>query len=660
MKEMKNKSFFCLWIGIVLMLFLFGCQTEKKEKTPNPEQNPNIVLIFIDDMGYADVGCFGATKYQTPNIDRLADEGMLFSNFYASQAVCSASRASLLTGCYAERVGISGALMPWSKIGLNSEETSIAEMLKEKIYATAIFGKWHLGHQKQFLPLQHGFDEYVGLPYSNDMWPVDYDGTPLNKKGKRKSNYPPLPLYDGNEVIDTIENLQDQANLTTLYTQKAVEFIKNHKNEPFFLYLPHTMVHVPIAVSDKFKNKSGQGLFADVMMELDWSVGEILKTLKENNIDENTLVIFTSDNGPWLNYGNHAGSALPLREGKGCMWEGGPRVSTLMRWPNKIPTASICNQIASTIDILPTISAITGAPLPEKKIDGVSILSLLQDKKDANPRNIFYYYYGKKLIAVREGKWKLVFPHTGRSYQDLEPGEDGFPGPTGLLTVHQAELYDLENDISESKNLSAQYPQIVEGLERIADSARHELGDKLQNIKGKAVRKPGLITSPKTIVNNLAKGKKLTINGEDGFEYAGQGDKTLINGIIGSSYISDGEWLGFQGQDIEISIDLEKTIAVKQMVCRFLENQGAWIFKPEKIEIFSSIDGIHYQNIKTIETNAAQKQETTKIIDYIIPLHQQEVRYLKIKAKNAGACPTWHSGAGGKTWLFTDEIIVEK
>ncbi len=659
MKEMKNKSFFCLWIGIVLMIFLFGCQTENKEKNTNPEQNPNIVLIFIDDMGYADVGCFGATKYQTPNINRLADEGMLFSNFYASQAVCSASRASLLTGCYAERVGISGALMPWSKIGLNSEETSIAEMLKEKNYATAIFGKWHLGHQKQFLPLQHGFDEYVGLPYSNDMWPVDYDGMPLNKKGKRKSNYPPLRLYDGNEVIDTIKNLQDQANLTTLYTQKAVEFIKNHKNEPFFLYLPHTMVHVPIAVSDKFKNKSGQGLFADVMMELDWSVGEILKTLKENNIDENTLVIFTSDNGPWLNYGNHAGSALPLREGKGCMWEGGPRVSTLMRWPNKIPTASICNQIASTIDILPTISAITGAPLPEKKIDGVSILSLLQDKKDANPRNIFYYYYGKKLIAVREGKWKLVFPHTGRSYQDLEPGEDGFPGPTGLLTVHQAELYDLENDISESKNLSAQYPQIVEGLERIADSARHELGDKLQNIKGKAVRKPGLITSPKTIVNNLAKGKKITINGEAGFEYAGQGDKTLINGIIGSSYISDGEWLGFQGQDIEINIDLKKTIAVKQMVCRFLENQGAWIFKPEKIEIFSSKDGIHYQNIKTIETNAAQKQETDKIIDYIIPLHHQEVRYLKIKAKNAGACPTWHSGAGGKTWLFTDEIIIK-
>ena len=488
--KMNNRNLIGFYL-ILLVLLSFGCKPEK-------QRPPNIVIIFIDDMGYADVGCFGATDYQTPNIDQLAREGMMFTNFYASQAVCSASRASLLTGCYAERVGISGALMPWSNVGLNSDETTIAEMLKEENYATAIFGKWHLGHQEQFLPLQHGFDEYTGLPYSNDMWPVDYDGTPINGSGKRKSNYPPLPLFNGNEIIDTIANLDDQARLTALYTHKAVQFIRHHKNEAFFLYMPHSMVHVPIAVSDKFKGKSGKGLFADVMMEVDGSVGKIIKTLKENNLDENTLVIFTSDNGPWLNYGNHAGSAYPLREGKGTMWEGGPRVSTIMKWPGKIKAGSKCDRIASTIDILPTLSEITGAPLPTKKIDGVSILPLLEGEKDANPRNVFYYYYGKRLIAVRKNKWKLVFPHTGRSYRNMKPGQDGYPGPTGTFTVKEPELYDLEKDIGETTDLGMQYPDVVEELKRIGDSARNDLGDKLRNIKGKGVRKPGRIRQEKT------------------------------------------------------------------------------------------------------------------------------------------------------------------
>jgi len=308
------------------------------------KRDPNIVLIFTDDQGYHDLGCYGAKKFETPNVDKLAEEGMRFSQFYASQAVCSASRASLLTGCYAERVSIQGALMPWSSIGLNPEEETIAEILKRKNYRTGIFGKWHLGHQKKFLPPNHGFDKYLGLPYSNDMWPVDYDGTPLQKDDWR-AQYPPLPLIKNTTPVDTIETLEDQSTLTTRYTEAAVEFIEKNRDNPFFLYLPHSMPHVPLGVSDKFRGKSEQGMYGDVIMEIDWSVGQIMKTLKKFGLEENTLVIFASDNGPWLNYGNHAGSAKPLREGKGTMFEGGPRVPCVMKLDGVIPEVKVCHKI---------------------------------------------------------------------------------------------------------------------------------------------------------------------------------------------------------------------------------------------------------------------------------------------------------------------------
>ena len=449
---------------------------------------PNIVIIFTDDQGYQDLGCFGAKGFTTPNIDRMASEGMKFTSFYASQAVCSASRASLLTGCYSERVSIRGALMPWSKVGLNPEEETIAEVLKKKGYATGVFGKWHLGHHKKFLPLQHGFDEYLGLPYSNDMWPVGYDGKPITDG--RKSKYPPLPLIDGNEKVDEIQTLEDQAALTTRYTERAVQFIEKNKARPFFLYVPHSMPHVPLGVSGKFSGKSDQGMYGDVIMEIDWCVGEILRALKKHGLDENTLVIFTSDNGPWLNFGNHAGSALPLREGKGTMWEGGPRVPCVMRWPGRIPAGSSCSQIAATIDLLPTLAAITGAPLPEKPIDGINILPLLERKENANPRDHYFYYYGGELRAVRQGKWKLYFPHKSRSYVGMEPGKDRFPGPTTTLQV-ELELYNLDEDISETKNVIDSFPDIVKGLKALANKAREELGDRLTGSIGKQVRPPG-------------------------------------------------------------------------------------------------------------------------------------------------------------------------
>jgi len=453
-------------------------------------ERPNFVVIFTDDQGYADVGCFGAKGFETPNLDRMATNGMRFTSFYVSQAVCSASRASLITGCYPNRVSIYGALNPLAKIGLNPDEETIAEVLKKKGYTCGIFGKWHLGHHREFLPLQHGFDEYLGLPYSNDMWPVWYDGTPT-AKDHRKATYPNLPLIDGNETIEELTKMEDQDMLTTRYTERAVRFIEKNKDRPFFLYVPHSMPHTPLGVSDKFRGKSQQGKYGDVIMEIDWSVGQILKALKKHNLENNTLVVFTSDNGPWLNFGKHAGSTGPLREGKGTSWEGGQRVPCIMRWPGHILKGSVCDKMASTMDLLPTFAAISGAPLPKKKIDGVNILPLLEGKLDANPRDHLFYYYGRPLQCVRQGKWKLHFPHRHRSYEGVEPGKNGLPGPyaqgeTGL------ELYDLENDIGERHNVADKYPEIVERLQGLGEIAREELGDGKERI-GKGVRPCGRV-----------------------------------------------------------------------------------------------------------------------------------------------------------------------
>ncbi len=296
---------------------------------------PNIVLIFMDDMGYADLSCYGASEYETPALDRLASGGLRFTNFYCAQAVCSASRAALLTGCYSERVGIQGALMPWATSGISEREQTIADLLKARGYATACIGKWHLGHHRPFLPLQHGFDEYLGLPYSNDMWPVDFDGRPATSGTKAK--YLPLPLIDGNDQVGVIATLDDQATLTGRYTERALRFIDRNRQRPFFLYLPHSMVHIPIAASRAFRGRSRRGLYGDVMMEVDDSVRRIVDRLASHGVENDTLVIFASDNGPWLNFGRHAGSAGPFREGKGTAFEGGVRVPCIMRWPGRVP-----------------------------------------------------------------------------------------------------------------------------------------------------------------------------------------------------------------------------------------------------------------------------------------------------------------------------------
>ncbi|MEM6632181.1 MAG: sulfatase, partial [Bacteroidota bacterium] len=456
------------------LLLLVACQSSSP--SAKQEAPPNIVIIFTDDQGYGDIGSYGASGFETPHLDRLASQGMRFTHHYSAQPVCSASRAGLLTGCYPNRIGISGALFPHHKVGLNPEETTLAEMLKAKGYATGIFGKWHLGHHKKFLPLQHGFDEYVGVPYSNDMWPIQLDGTQA-KPGVGRGDFPHLPLVEGNETVELIKNYAGQDKLSTLYTEKAVDFINRHTANPFFLYLPHTMPHIPLGVSSKFRGKSEQGMYGDVMMEIDWSVGQITTALEKNGLSENTVVIFTTDNGPWLNFGNHAGSAGGLREGKTTSWEGGQRVPFIIKWPSQTPPGSVCNKLSCTVDLLPSIAEIVGAALPERKIDGVSLTELWKGDFEAEPRQELYYYFGKNnLNAVRKGNWKLVFPHTFGSYRTI-PGNDGRGGRRIQTKVDSLELYNLMRDPGEVYNVISLYPEKVEELQAVAARAREELGD---------------------------------------------------------------------------------------------------------------------------------------------------------------------------------------
>lgn len=442
-------------------------------------RRPNIVIILADDLGYGDLGCYGAKDYRTPNLDRLAAEGVRFTDFYVAQAVCSASRAALLTGCYSNRVGILGALGPKNEHGINDNETTLGEVFKRRGYATAAFGKWHLGHHPQFLPTRHGFDEYFGLPYSNDMWP---------KHPELKNGFPDLPLIEGEK---TIALNPDQTQLTTQYAEHAVSFIERHKDQPFFVYLAHSMPHVPLHVSEKFRGKTERGLFGDVLEEVDWSVGQILDTLERLKLDENTLVIFTSDNGPWLSYGDHAGTAGPLREGKGTSFDGGVREPCVMRWPGHIPSETVCHEPAMTIDLLPTLAKLIGAKLPDDRIiDGLDIWPLISGQPGAkSPHEALYFYWGQELQAVRSGRWKLHFPH---AYRSLE-GEGGHGGvPTKYVQRQiQLSLFDLESDVGETKNVAAEHPEVVAQLQALAQRAREDLGDSAVKQAGKNVREAG-------------------------------------------------------------------------------------------------------------------------------------------------------------------------
>ncbi|MGY6744876.1 MAG: sulfatase family protein [Cecembia sp.] len=467
----------------VAIFLCFACSTP--EKTVEIPSLPNIVLIFTDDQGYHDVGVYGASDIATPHLDQLASEGVQFTNFYVAQAVCSASRAALLTGAYSNRLGIHGALDHMSRHGLHPEEATIADILKPLGYATAMFGKWHLGHHREFLPTNQGFDEYLGIPYSNDMWP---------NHPQTKDYYPPLPLYQNDKIVDTIWN--DQSMFTTLFTEKSVDFIKRNKDKPFFLYLAHPMPHVPLFVSDKFKGKSNRGLYGDVIMEIDWSVGQIMETLKQHDLEENTIVIFLSDNGPWLSYSGHSGSAYPLREGKGTSWDGGVKVPAIMRWKGTWASGLVQPNPAMSIDILPTLAYLTGAALPVKKIDGQSIHEMMQDASAESPQEGYAIYYNRnELQAVVMGEWKLYFPHR---YRSLAPGQqprhDGIPLDYIMIGMEEMELYHIPSDPSEMKNVISEHLEVVESILQFAAKVREDIGDELTGIKGQNVRLPGQIS----------------------------------------------------------------------------------------------------------------------------------------------------------------------
>jgi arylsulfatase A-like enzyme len=497
-KKLVRSAFFCHDEGMRLLLSLFlACLTVAAgEKRP-----ANVVIILVDDLGYADLGCFGAENIKTPNMDRMAAEGMKFTSFYVAQAVCSASRASLLTGCYANRVSMQGALNHTSKEGLHPDEWLLPEMCKARGYATAAFGKWHLGTDLMFNPLHNGFDEFLGIPYSNDN--TKYHPS-LAKE------MPPLPFYDGLKVVETDP---DQSQFTRRFTERATSFIEHHKNQPFFLYVPHVMPHVPIFASDAFRGQSSGGLYGDVVQEIDWSVGQILDTIKRCGIDDNTLVILFSDNGPFLSYGNHAGSAKPLREGKLTTFDGGVRSPFIARWPGHVPAAQVCDEPVMEIDLLPMIARLIGGKLSERKIDGKDILDLLEGKPGAkSPHEALVFYGGSELQAVRSGEWKLHFPHPYITV-DGEPGRDGKPakfgqmkpkaitqsGIAGIASRHgyrvekiELSLFNLKNDPGELHDVAWEHPEIVERLTKLAEPTRKELGDALMGIKGTENRPLGM------------------------------------------------------------------------------------------------------------------------------------------------------------------------
>ncbi|MDZ4402769.1 sulfatase-like hydrolase/transferase [Prosthecobacter sp.] len=445
---------------------------------------PNVVIIFIDDLGYADIGPFGATKQKTPNLDKMAKEGMKLTSFYAAP-VCSVSRAQMMSGCYGARISVPGVYFPGHANGLNPAETTIAEHLKQQGYATQCVGKWHLGDQPEFLPTKQGFDHYFGIPYSNDM-----------QKTAKETGAKVVPLLRDDKVAELLTD-EAQSRIVERYTEEAVGFIRASKDQPFFLYFPHSAVHTPIWPGEKFRGKSQNGRFGDWVEEVDWSVGRVLDTLRELKLDENTLVIFTSDNGPWLIKGADGGSALPLRGGKGSTWEGGVRVPTIARWPGKIAPGSVCDAVAGTIDLLPTCVSIAGGKVPaEPVIDGRDLSPLLLGKTTESQREAHYYFAGYNLQAVRQGPWKLAIA-TQPETMGKGAANDASKNPR---------LYNLDTEIGEQTNLADQHPDIVAKLQTLADKMNAELGGKQPTAR----RSAGEVAHPQTLypTSDAPRGKK--------------------------------------------------------------------------------------------------------------------------------------------------------
>ncbi len=438
---------------------------------PRPAQDrPNIILINCDDLGYGDLGCYGSPVNRTPYLDRMAAEGLRFTDFYMASPVCSPSRGAMMTGCYPSRIGFDDfdgrwVLFPGQEVGLNPNETTIATLLKRQGYATQIVGKWHCGDQPAFLPTRHGFDHYYGIPFSNDM----------GRQAGRRSNFPPLPLVRDEEVI---EEQPDQAGLTERYVEESVRFLREHRDEPFFLYLAHMYVHLPIYVQPRFERESSNGRYGAAVACVDWAAGVLFRELQRLGIDENTLVIFTSDNGSRVR--GEGGSNAPLRGTKGTTFDGGQRLPCIMRWPGQVPAGRVCPELAASIDLLPTLARLAGTEAPQDRIvDGCDLRPLLFGEPGAkSPRNSFFYFFRSQLDAVRTDRWKLFVRR-----QDAEVKE----------------LYDLRADVGETTNLYDQHPEVVAELMALIESCRQDLGDSGTGVVGQNCRPIGRVADAKPL-----------------------------------------------------------------------------------------------------------------------------------------------------------------
>ena len=451
------------WI-LAGVLALWSIAVPGQVEAADDSRPPNFVVIFCDDLGYGDLSCFGNPTIRTTHLDQMAHEGMKWTQFYVGASVCTPSRSALMTGRLPCRNGMCSnrrrVLFPDSKGGLPAEEHTIAELLKTRGYATGCIGKWHLGHHKQFLPTSHGFDYYFGIPYSNDM-----DRAPEAPKGRGamwnpRSEYFNVPLMRNEEII---ERPAEQTTITKRYTEETVQFIEDHKDEPFFVYLAHSQPHVPLFRSQEFEGVSSRGYYGDVIEEIDWSVGQVLQKLRETGIAKNTLVVFTSDNGPWLTYQDHGGSAGPLREGKGSTWEGGMREPTIFWWPGTIPAASISMEIGSTMDLMATFLSLAGLSLPTDRTFDSHDLTPVLKQTGSGSRDSFFYYRGYELMAVRHGPWKMLLKT-----------RSGYGQPKA--EVHNPPLlFQLGVDPGESRNRAKEHPEVIEQLRQLIEKHQQEM-----------------------------------------------------------------------------------------------------------------------------------------------------------------------------------------
>jgi arylsulfatase len=600
---------------LLVIVLLQSCSSSSSSKN----SQPNIIILFADDLGYGDLGVYGHPTIRTPNLDAMASNGMKFTNFYSGSPACTASRYALLTGRYPIRSGFPWVLHPNSSRGIHPKEYTLAEGMKDAGYATACFGKWHLGTtKKEYLPLQNGFDEYLGLPYSNDMIPPRWND---------------IPLMEGN---DTIAVNPDQNTLTQRYTERAIDFITRHSQNPFFVYVPFAMPHIPLHPGEKFAEKSLRGKYGDVVEELDWSVGEILNALEKNNLSEKTLVIFASDNGPWLIKKQEAGSSGLLRDGKGSTWEGGMRVPMVASWKGKIAPSSLATQPTSTLDLYTSLLKLVGQKIPEGTVyDGKDVSNIfLGEKKSEEIEKPFFYYGPKKLHAVRKGKWKLHI-HTSSQIR-----KDYFNGTLPLL-------FNLNEDPSEKYDLSKQHSDIVNMLLQEIENHNNELNNQPDFFQKErlANRIEHLAFEKKVILKNLPNPKYGDANTlTDGFTETADRFRFLM---------------GFQGEDLEAVIDLEEEQSIEEIKIGFIQNKPSWIFYPKEIEFLVSNNGKDFQklNSQKLDTNHLDRLSG---VFYFSPNIKTSLksRFIKIVALNQGKCPEDHDGAGKNCWIFPDEIIV--